>query len=255
MLERVAAGAIIAAMTVEIPAETPHILVVDDDKRLRELLRKYLTEQGFRVTVATDAADARRKLDGLAFDLLVLDIMMPGESGLELTRALREKDGVPILLLTAMGEPEDRIAGLETGADDYLAKPFEPRELVLRIRTILRRVPPEAPSARREVRFGAFSFDLDRRTLRRGSQEIRLTGGEAELLAALAAAPGQALSREALGQQARLGQGAGGPPDLAGGSRMVDVQMTRLRRKIEADPRFPRYLQTVRGRGYMLQPD
>lgn len=249
------AGAIIAAMTVDISAEPPHILVVDDDKRLRELLRKYLTEQGFRVTVATDAVDARRKLDGLAFDLLVLDIMMPGESGLDLTRALREKGGVPILLLTAMGEPEDRIAGLETGADDYLAKPFEPRELVLRIRTILRRVPPEAPTTRRELRFGAFSFDLDRRTLRRGSQEVRLTGGEAELLAALAAAPGQALSREDLGLQARLGQGADGPADPAGGSRMVDVQMTRLRRKIEADPRFPRYLQTVRGRGYMLQTD
>jgi two-component system, OmpR family, phosphate regulon response regulator OmpR len=245
VLERAAAGAIIAAMTVEIPAEAPHILVVDDDKRLRELLRKYLTEQGFRVTVASDAADARRRLDGLAFDLLVVDIMMPGESGLELTRSLREKDGVPILLLTAMGEPEDRIAGLETGADDYLAKPFEPRELVLRIRTILRRVPPEVSAGRRELRFGAFSFDLDRRTLRRGTQEVRLTGGEAELLAALAATPGQALSREALGQQS----------DPAGGSRMVDVQMTRLRRKIEADPRFPRYLQTVRGRGYMLQPD
>jgi len=244
-LERPAARAIIAAMSLETSAEPPHILVVDDDKRLRELLRKYLTDQGFRVTVATDAADARRKLDGLAFDLLVLDIMMPGESGLALTRSLREKDGVPILLLTAMGEPEDRIAGLETGADDYLAKPFEPRELVLRIRTILRRVPQEAAGGRREVRFGAFSFDLERRTLRRGGQEIRLTGGEAELLAALAAAPGQALSREALGQQS----------EPAGGSRMVDVQMTRLRRKIEADPRFPRYLQTVRGRGYMLQPD
>ena len=232
-------------MDLETPAETPHILVVDDDKRLRELLRKYLTDQGFRVTVATDAADARHKLDGIAFDLLVVDIMMPGESGLELTRALRANNDVPILLLTAMGEPEDRIAGLETGADDYLAKPFEPRELVLRIRTILRRVPPEAGGARRELRFGAFSFDLDRRTLRRGGQEIRLTGGEAELLAALAAAPGQPLSREALGQQS----------EPAGGSRMVDVQMTRLRRKIEADPRFPRYLQTVRGRGYMLQPD
>jgi two-component system phosphate regulon response regulator OmpR len=232
-------------MSDEPTAEPAHILVVDDDRRLRDLLRKYLTEQGFRVTIASDAADARRKLEGFAFDLLVLDIMMPGESGLELTRALRQKNGVPILLLTAMGEPEDRIAGLETGADDYLAKPFEPRELVLRIRTILRRVPQEAPAGRREVRFGAFSFDLERRTLRRGSQEIRLTGGEAELLAALAAAPGQALSREALGQQS----------EPAGGSRMVDVQMTRLRRKIEADPRFPRYLQTVRGRGYMLQPD
>ncbi|HUL06439.1 MAG TPA: response regulator [Candidatus Acidoferrum sp.] len=232
-------------MSDETTVEPAHILVVDDDKRLRELLRKYLTEQGFRVTVATDAADARRKLEGFAFDLLVLDIMMPGESGLELTRALRQRNGVPILLLTAMGEPEDRIAGLETGADDYLAKPFEPRELVLRIRTILRRVPPETPATRHELRFGAFSFDLERRTLRRGGQEIRLTGGEAALLAALAAAPGQPLSREALGQQS----------DPAGGSRMVDVQMTRLRRKLETDPRFPRYLQTVRGRGYMLQPD
>jgi two-component system, OmpR family, phosphate regulon response regulator OmpR len=232
-------------MTAESAAEPPHILVVDDDKRLRELLRKYLTDQGFRVTVATDAGDARRKLDGLAFDLIVLDIMMPGESGLELTRALRQKNGVPILLLTAMGEPEDRIAGLETGADDYLPKPFEPRELVLRIRTILRRVPAEPVAVRHELRFGGFSFDLDRRALRRGNQEIRLTAGEAELLAALAAAPGQALSREQLGQQS----------DPAGGSRMVDVQMTRLRRKIESDPRFPRYLQTVRGRGYMLQPD
>ncbi|MGE0118109.1 MAG: response regulator [Dongiaceae bacterium] len=232
-------------MTDEAAAEPSHILVVDDDKRLRELLRKYLSEQGFRVTVAADAGDARRRLDGLAFDLIVLDIMMPGENGLELTRALRQKDGVPILLLTAMGEPEDRIAGLETGADDYLAKPFEPRELVLRIRTILRRVPAEPAAGRRELRFGGFSFDLDRRALRRGGQEIRLTAGEAALLAALAGAPGQALSREELGRQS----------DPAGGSRMVDVQVTRLRRKIESDPRFPRYLQTVRGRGYLLQPD
>ncbi len=224
-------------------AEPPHILVVDDDKRLRELLRKYLAEQGFRVTVAADAGDARRRLDGLAFDLLVLDIMMPGESGLELTRALRAKNPVPILLLTAMGEAEDRIAGLETGADDYLPKPFEPRELVLRIRTILRRAAVE-PAERRELRFGGFSFDLERRFLRHGTRDIRLTAGEAALLAALAGAPGRALSRDELGQS-----------DPAGGSRMVDVQMTRLRRKIEADPRFPRYLQTVRGRGYMLQPD
>jgi len=247
-------------MTAEPAADTPHILVVDDDKRLRELLRKYLAEQGFRVTVAGDAADARRKLEGIVFDLIVLDIMMPGESGLELTRSLRESNEVPVLLLTAMSEPEDRIAGLEGGADDYLAKPFEPRELVLRIRRILRRVPAEPTASRREVRFGSFSFDLDRRILRRGGQDIRLTAGEADLLAALAAAPGQALSRDVLGQQARLGQGTAGqepgePADLNGGSRMVDVQMTRLRRKIEADPRFPRYLQTVRGRGYMLQPD
>ncbi|HET6221893.1 MAG TPA: response regulator [Dongiaceae bacterium] len=226
-------------------AEAPHILVVDDDKRLRELLRKYLAEQGFRVTVATDAGDARRKLDGLAFDLLVLDIMMPGENGLDFAHALRRDNEVPILFLTAMGEPDDRIAGLESGADDYLVKPFEPRELVLRIRTILRRLPAEAAATRREVRFGAFSFDIERRLLKRGGEEIRLTSAEAALLAALAASPGVALPRDALSQQS----------DPAGGSRMVDVQMTRLRRKIENDPRFPRYLQTVRGRGYMLQPD
>jgi len=239
-------------MTADGTAEPSHILVVDDDKRLRELLRKYLAEQGFRVTVAADAADARRKLDGIVFDLIVMDIMMPGESGLELTRALRQNDDVPVLLLTAMSEPDDRIAGLEGGADDYLVKPFEPRELVLRIRRILRWVPPEPAAARREVRFGNFSFDLDRRTLRRSGQAIRLTAGEADLLAALAAAPGQTLSRDVLGQSGSSGEAG---RDSGIGSRMVDVQMTRLRRKIEADPRFPRYLQTVRGRGYMLQPD
>ena len=239
-------------MTGDGTSEPSHILVVDDDKRLRELLRKYLAEQGFRVTVAADAADARRKLDGIVFDLIVMDIMMPGESGLKLTRALRQNDDVPVLLLTAMSEPDDRIAGLEGGADDYLVKPFEPRELVLRIRRILRWVPPEPAAARREVRFGNFSFDLDRRTLRRSGQDIRLTAGEADLLAALAAAPGQTLSRDVLGQSGSSGEAG---RDSGIGSRMVDVQMTRLRRKIEADPRFPRYLQTVRGRGYMLQPD
>jgi len=241
-------------MSLETQAEPPHILVVDDDKRLRELLRSYLTKQGFRVTMAADAADARRRLAGLAFDLIVLDIMMPGENGLALARALRQDGDVPILLLTAMGEPADRIAGLEVGADDYLTKPFEPRELVLRIRTILRRVPaPEPPPARREVRFGAFAFDADRRILRRGEQEIRLTASEAALLAALAASPGQVLTRDTLAQLVRPSQGDGADTDA--GSRMIDVQMTRLRRKIETDPRFPRHLQTVRGRGYMLQVD
>lgn len=222
-----------------------HILVVDDDRRLRELLRKYLTDQGFRVTVAADAADARNKLASLAFDLIVLDIMMPGESGLDLTESLRRTDdGVPILLLTAMGEPEDRIAGLERGADDYLPKPFEPRELVLRIRTILRRVPQEAPAAR-EVRFGPLAFDLERQILRRDGEEVRLTPAEAALLSLLARNAGVAVSREELSRHS----------DEAGNSRTVDVQMTRLRRKIEADPRFPRYLQTVRGRGYLLRLD
>ena len=234
-----------AAMDLPSAADQPHILVVDDDKRLRELLRKYLSEQGFRVTIAADAADARHKLQSLAFDLLVLDIMMPGESGLDLTQALRKDSDVPILMLTAMGEPDDRISGLERGADDYLSKPFEPRELVLRIRTILKRAALEIPSMRREVRFGGFVFDLDRRTLKRGGTDIRLTAAEAALLHMLASSPGVVQPREVLGQQS----------DPRGGSRMVDVRMTRLRRKIEADPRFPRHLLTVRGRGYQLQPD
>jgi len=221
-----------------------HILVVDDDKRLRELLRKYLTDQGFRVSVAADAADARAKIDGLEFDLLVLDLMMPGESGLDLAQALRRRGTVPILMLTAMAEPQDRIAGLERGADDYLTKPFEPRELVLRIRTILRRAPARAPVAAPIVRFGAWSFEPQRRALRRAGEEVRLTAAELDLLATLARRPGQAVSRAELNQS-----------ETAEGSRTIDVQMTRLRRKIEADPRYPRYLQTVRGRGYMLQTD
>lgn len=223
--------------------EPPHILVVDDDKRLRDLLRRFLSDQGFRVTIATDAADARRKLGGLDFDLLVLDIMMPGESGLDLTRSLRAQKAVPILLLTAMGEPDDRITGLDSGADDYLAKPFEPRELVSRIRAILRRIPREPETTRRTVRFGPYIFDMDRRSLRHGTADVRLTGAEADLLAQLAATPGAAVSRDTLGQS------------TSAESRMVDVQVTRLRRKIESDPRFPRYLVTVRGRGYMLQTD
>lgn len=225
------------------PPEPVHILVVDDDKRLRDLLRRFLSDQGFRVTIANDAADARRKLAGLDFDLLVLDIMMPGENGLDLTRSLRQQKSVPILLLTAMGEPDDRITGLDSGADDYLAKPFEPRELVSRIRAILRRISREPKPTRRTVRFGRFTFDLDRRSLRQGTADVRLTGAEADLLAQLAAAPGTAVSRDALGQS------------TSAESRMVDVQVTRLRRKIESDPRFPRYLVTVRGRGYMLQTD
>ena len=227
-------------------AEAPHILVVDDDNRLRELLRKYLTDKGFRVTAAADAKQARERLAGLAFDLIVCDIMMPGESGLALTQSLRQESSVPILLLTAMSEAQHRIAGLEQGADDYLAKPFEPRELVLRIQSVLRRTrDARAQTPRRLLRFGPHAFDLDRRELKRGQEEIRLTAAEAELLAALAQRAGQAVSREELSQQ----------PSAEGSGRAVDVQITRLRRKIEPDPRFPRYLQTVRGRGYMLRLD
>jgi len=225
--------------------EKPHILVVDDDTRLRDLIQKYLSEQGFRVTTGTDSADARAKLASFSFDLLVLDIMMPGETGLELTRMLRAKSSVPILLLTAMSETADRIQGLEQGADDYLAKPFEPRELVLRINAILRRVQPPPAATADEVRFGAFCFDLSREELKRDDEYVRLTTAEASLLKALARQPGVPLSRDDLNSASRI----------SGNTRTIDVQMTRLRRKIEDDPKFPRYLQTVRGTGYVLLPD
>jgi two-component system, OmpR family, phosphate regulon response regulator OmpR len=222
----------------------PHLLVVDDDMRLRELLRRYLSESGFRVTTAANAGEARANLASFAFDLVVLDVMLPGESGLDLTRALRSEGQVPVLLLTAMAEPEDRVNGLEQGADDYLSKPFEPRELVLRIRNLVQRR-PAADAERREIRFGGCRFDLLRGELFRGGDPIRLTAAEAGLLASLAQKAGEAVSREELSLSAQF----------SGNVRNVDVQMTRLRRKIERDPRFPRYLQTVRGTGYVLKPD
>ncbi len=222
----------------------PHVLVVDDDRRLRELLQKYLAENGYRVTTAADAAEARARLEGLAFDLLVLDVMMPGESGLDLTESLRAMSGVPILLLTAMGEADHRIAGLERGADDYLGKPFEPRELLLRIGSILRRAgPPAEPPG--EVRFGDFVFDLGREALTRAGERVRLTSGESGLLKVFAYNPGVTLTRERLGRESRLG----------GSERTVDVQIARLRRKIEPDPKSPRYLQTVWGAGYVFRTD
>jgi two-component system phosphate regulon response regulator OmpR len=220
----------------------PHLLVVDDDARLRELLRRYLADNGFRVTTAGDAGEARANLASFEFDLVVLDVMMPGESGLDLTRALRREGRVPILLLTAMAEPEDRINGLEQGADDYLSKPFEPRELVLRIRNILQRG-PAAEVGSREIRFGGCRFDAVRGELYRGGDVVHLTTAEAGLLTTLAQKAGQAVSREELSLS------------FSGNVRNVDVQMTRLRRKIERDPRFPRYLQTVRGTGYTLKLD
>ena len=219
----------------------PHLLVVDDDSRLRELLRRYLSDSGFRVTTAADAAEARSRLAGFAFDLVVLDVMMPGESGLELTRALRREGRSPVLLLTAMSDPEDRVNGLEQGADDYLAKPFEPRELVLRIRNLLLRRPSVPGTG--ELRFGGFRFDVARGELYRGGDPVHLTAAEAGLLLMLAQKAGEAVSREELSLS------------LSGNIRNVDVQMTRLRRKIEHDPRYPRYLQTARGVGYALKPD
>lgn len=220
----------------------PHLLVVDDDARLRELLRRYLSDSGFRVTAAADASEARSSLASFAFDLVVLDVMMPGESGLELTRALRAEGRVPVLLLTAMAEPEDRVNGLEQGADDYLSKPFEPRELVLRIRNLLQHRPATDPGSR-DIRFGGCRFDMVRAELYSGGDVVHLTAAEAGLLSMLAQKAGQAVSREELSIS------------LSGNIRNVDVQMTRLRRKIERDPRFPRYLQTVRGTGYILKPD
>ncbi len=233
-----------SAYTEIMDATEPHLLVVDDDARLRDLLRRYLTDQGFRVTTAGDAAEARRRLDGIAFDLLVLDVMMPGEDGLALTASLRASSRIPILLLTAKAETADRIGGLERGADDYLTKPFEPRELVLRIRNILQRVASETERLS-VLRLGEYQLDLRRGELRRGEEPVRLTSAEQSLLTALAAQPGEAVSRQALAEATQLG----------GNLRAVDVQMTRLRRKIERDPRFPRYLQTVRGTGYVLKPD
>ncbi|MFC7333383.1 response regulator [Rhodocista pekingensis] len=224
--------------------ETPHILVVDDDTRLREALKRYLSQHGFLVTTAADAAEARARLEGLCFDLIVLDVMMPGENGLDLTRSLRRTGGVPILLLTARGQPDDRIAGLEAGADDYLPKPFEPRELLLRIQSILRRLakPAAAPA---EIRLGRWAFDPQREELRAGEETVRLTPAEAGLLKTLATAPGEVFSREELVD--RVG--------MECNARTIDVQVTRLRRKLEDDPRLPRYLQTVRGEGYVLRPD
>ena len=224
-----------------------HVLIVDDDARLRALLRRYLAEQGFRVTTADDAADARDKMRALQPDLLVLDVMMPGESGLTLTQTLRaERSDLPILLLTARGAPEDRIAGFEAGADDYLGKPFEPRELVLRLRAMLRRSAPPPPSAPAgPMRLGALEFDVGRAELRGPGGIVHLTGGEAALLQLLARSPAQVLGREAIA--AALGMDETG-------ERAIDVQVTRLRRKIEADPREPRFLHTVRGRGYVLKP-
>jgi len=223
-----------------------HILVVDDDERLRSLLRDYLSKEGFRVTQAEDAADARRKIAGIAFDLIILDVMMPGESGIDFAKSVRGLAGIPILMLTAMGETGDRIQGLEAGADDYLPKPFEPRELVLRIQSILRRVPaPAEPPRVNLVELGTLRFDLNRELLLDGDSPIRLTTTETALLRLLAEEPGRIMSRAELTRFL----------EIDGGDRAVDVQVTRLRRKIEPDQKVPRYLQTVRGRGYVLRPD
>jgi two-component system, OmpR family, phosphate regulon response regulator OmpR len=229
-------------------SDLPHILVVDDDSRLLSLLRKYLMESDFRVTVADGAQSARQRLRGLEFDLIVMDLMMPGEDGISLTQSIREYSAVPILMLTAMSEPGDRITGLETGADDYLTKPFEPRELVLRIQGILRRAQtpaPESVAVAVEIQLGGFRFDLEREMLFDSDGPQRLTSMESSLLKALATNPGQVMSREDLADMC----------GIDGVGRAIDVQVTRLRRKIEPDSRTPTYLQTIHGRGYVLRPD
>jgi two-component system phosphate regulon response regulator OmpR len=222
----------------------PHVLVVDDDSRLRDLLRRYLTDNGFLVTTAPDAGAARAQLRLFQFDLLVLDVMMPGESGLQLAGSIRTTGQVPILMLTARGETEDRIAGLEAGVDDYVPKPFEPRELLLRATAILRRAPKPVEAAQ-AVQLGRWRFHPDRAELESADSTVRLTEVEASLLKVLAQAPHAIVSREDLAERSALPVNA----------RSVDVQVTRLRRKIEDDPKLPRYLQTVRGSGYVLRPD
>ena len=222
--------------------DAPHLLVVDDDRRIRDLLSRFLTSEGYRVTTADTAADARGKLKSLSFDLLVLDVMMPGESGFDFAKSLRGTSDVPILMLTARDAAESRIKGLEMGADDYLSKPFEPRELSLRIASILKRTQPTAPPpAAESVSFGPFIYHLARGELRKGDEIIRLTDRERDMLRILSATPGETVSRMALA-------GNGGSVS----ERAVDVQVNRLRRKIERNPADPLFVQTVRGIGYRL---
>jgi len=222
--------------------DAPHLLVVDDDCRIRDLLSRFLSTEGYRVTTADTAAEARAKLKHLSFDLLVLDVMMPGENGFDFAKSLRTESTVPILMLTARDAAESRIKGLEMGADDYLSKPFEPRELSLRIANILRRALPPAPAAAPEqVGFGPFVFHIVRGELRKGEETIRLTDREREMLRILAATPGETVSRMALA-------GNGGSVN----ERAVDVQVNRLRRKVEPNPADPKFVQTVRGIGYRL---
>lgn len=232
------------ARRILIADDAPHLLVVDDDTRIRDLLQRYLTEQGFRVTVAADASEARRKLEGLHFDLLVLDVMMPGESGLSLTRSLAADKKIPVILLTARSEAESRIAGLEAGADDYLAKPFDPRELVLRISNILKRNLNADQPKIEQVMFGPYSFSILRKELKRGPEVIRLTDREQDIMLLFATRAGDTIPRQEL-----IGN------DTEVGERTIDVQINRLRRKIEDDPANPVWLQTVRGIGYRLSMD
>lgn len=235
--------------TETLPDDAPHVLIVDDDQKIRDLLARYLLAQGFRVTTAPDAEAAQAKMRGLDFDIVLLDVMMPGMSGLELARALKEVRDVPICMLTAKAEPEDRIEGLEIGVDDYVPKPFEPRELLLRLRNILRRRDTEharnSPTPSDEVRMGTFVFYVERGELKRDDETIKLTERERDLLRLFSQRPGEPIHRHELSSG----------DETTGNDRSIDVQINRLRRKIESDPSNPVYLQTVRGKGYILYTD
>jgi two-component system phosphate regulon response regulator OmpR len=232
-----------AAMPVraDLADDAPHLLIVDDDRRIRDLLSRFLANEGYRVSTADTVLDARAKLKGLSFDLLILDWMMPGESGVDLARSIRAESNVPIIMLTAKHEIGHRIEGLQSGADDYIAKPFEPRELSLRISNILKRAQPPASPAPESVRFGKFVFHIGRGELRQGEEVLRLTDREREMLRLLAQNPGETVSRLALASDG-----------TAISERAVDVLVNRLRRKIERNPANPLYVQTVRGAGYRL---
>ena len=233
---------------VYVPDDAPHLLLVDDDKRIRSLTSRFLSEQGYRVTTAAHTLEAREFMTLFQFDLIVLDVMMPGENGIDFAVSLRRETQVPILMLTARSDLEHRLSGLEAGADDYLSKPFDPKELALRIASILRRAAPVVVDVpvRESVRFGDFTFDIERGELKRGNEIIRLTERERLMLRLLARTPGEAISREALAAVGSAGA------VVAGNERTIDVQINRLRRKIEADSANPVYLQTARGAGYRL---
>lgn len=223
-----------------------HILAIDDDSRLRSLLQKFLRDSGFHVSVAQNADEARSKISQYNFDLLIVDIMMPGETGIELTKSIRNESNIPIIMLTAMGETENRIEGLETGADDYLPKPFEPKELILRIKNILKRIPEKEDDKTKILNLGICNYNPAKKELTdKHGNRIHLTPAEETLLMILAEKPGQIFSREKLSDLLDGGQNP----------RSIDVQITRLRKKIEIDSKNPRYLQTVRGKGYIVLPE
>ena len=227
----------------ELPDNAAHILIVDDDQRIRDLLARYLFERGFRISTACDAASARASMRGLSFDVIILDVMMPGESGIELARDLKAVSNVPICMLTARAEPENCVEGLEAGVDDFISKPFEPRELLLRLQNILKR--GNGPSGPRdEIEMGDYTFHVSRGELKLREETIKLTERERDLLRMFAQRPGLPIARHELASD-----------ELTGSERAIDVQINRLRRKIEIDPANPVYLQTVRGKGYILHTD